>query len=262
MLENKTSRPIARAPKKLGWGKLAIYFFTVLLPAIAVGISSWYVFRDSFSIAAISLVITCGVAALFTYYSGAAMAEVRRYCIIADIAICLVLVGNFCCHFIMAREISAAKESTIERHFEEDRGEVFKNNEAARQAQLMASGAQLAESQARLEKSQAVKIDSAKRAGLPLPKIAPSSSSFSLPTMPSISGTSAAPAAPKAEGAGKGLSPDDVRLAWNPWLTFLAFLDVIVSVLAGAILAAVWQWDRNGDGINDALQPELFQGNA
>lgn len=273
---NASARPLANnvkpaqrvsagssTPKKLGWGKLAIYFFTVLLPAIAVGISSWYVFRDSFSIAVISLIITCGVAGLFTFYSGAAMAEVRRYCIIADIAICCVLVANFCCHFIMAREISSAKESTVERHLEEDRGEQFKNNDAARQAQIMASSAQLAQSQAMLEKSQALKIDAAKRAGLPPPRIAPIAS-LAVPASPagsSLQGVSPAASVPSGAPT-KPPTPDDVRAAWNPWLTFLAFLDVIVSVLAGALLAAVWQWDRNGDGINDALQPELFGGKA
>jgi hypothetical protein len=37
-------------------------------------------------------------------------------------------------------------------------------------------------------------------------------------------------------------------------LTALAFAECFASVLAGAILAGIWEWDRNHDGVADHLQ--------
>src|SRR5262249_16168828 len=81
--------------------KLVIYAFTVLLPAIVVGISNFTVFPDSAWAATIMLVVTAEVAGVFTYFSGDATARVRRYCIIADIAICAVLCFNLGGHWIL-----------------------------------------------------------------------------------------------------------------------------------------------------------------
>jgi hypothetical protein len=43
------------------------------------------------------------------------------------------------------------------------------------------------------------------------------------------------------------------RSCW--WkLTALAFAECFASVLAGAILAGIWEWDRDHDGVLDHLQ--------
>jgi hypothetical protein len=52
----------------------------------------------------------------------------------------------------------------------------------------------------------------------------------------------------------KPMTEEEVKKAWNPTLTFWAFVDVFVAVLGGAILSAIWQWDRNGNGIDDAKE--------
>src|SRR5215510_13678828 len=103
------------------WRKSIIYVFTVLLPALMVGISNFHVFPDASLLATLMLVVTAGVAGVFTYYSGDATAKVRRYCILADVAICAVLCVNLGGHWILAREVSAAKQGVVERHAEEDR---------------------------------------------------------------------------------------------------------------------------------------------
>ena len=56
------------------------------------------------------------------------------------------------------------------------------------------------------------------------------------------------------------LTPEQVRESWWWKLTALAFAECFASVLAGAILAGVWEWDRNGDGIPDHLQRPVGAG--
>jgi hypothetical protein len=50
------------------------------------------------------------------------------------------------------------------------------------------------------------------------------------------------------------LTPEQVRESWWWKLTALAFAECFASVLAGAILAGIWEWDRNHDGIPDDKQ--------
>jgi hypothetical protein len=50
------------------------------------------------------------------------------------------------------------------------------------------------------------------------------------------------------------LTPEQVRKSWWWKLTALAFAECFASVLAGAILAGIWEWDRNHDGVPDYLQ--------
>jgi len=50
------------------------------------------------------------------------------------------------------------------------------------------------------------------------------------------------------------LTPEEVRAKWRWFLTAFAIAERATSVLAGAILAGVWEWDRNHDGIPDHLQ--------
>src|SRR5262250_1881115 len=103
------------------WRKSIIYVFTVLLPALMVGISNFHVFPDASLAATLMLVVTIGIAGVFTYFSGDATAKVRRYCILADVAICAILCVNLGGHWILAREVSAARQGVEERHAEDDR---------------------------------------------------------------------------------------------------------------------------------------------
>src|SRR5262245_51209786 len=103
------------------WRKSIIYVFTFLLPALMVGISNFHVFPDASLLATLMLIVTAGVAGVFTCCSGDATAKIRRYCILADVAICAILCANLGGHWILAREVSAARQGVEERHTEEDR---------------------------------------------------------------------------------------------------------------------------------------------
>jgi hypothetical protein len=241
--------------------KLILYAFTVLLPAAIVGVSNYSVFPDSFLAATLMLAVVVGVSGVFTYFSGDATARVRRYCIIADIAICAVLCFNLGGHWILAREVSAARQGVVERHAEEDRDDRRKTADAERQIALKKAELELAAANIKLQNAEARRLArlplgerrsvitaaTPEQTQTPAPIIAPMSL---IP--PGATATAPVQLAPR-------LTPEEVRASWWWFLTGLAIAECAVSVLAGVILSAVWQWDRNHDGIPDHLQKPQAQ---
>lgn len=243
------------AAVKYVWGKSTIFVCCVVLAAIAVGISNYYVFYDSFWMATILLIMTVGVAAVTAYYSGDATEKIRRYCIVFHLVIGVFLCINLASHFVLAREVSAALEGVESRHTEEDRQEGFKQADAERQAKLIAEQRALEEARQRALRAEAAKLNAMRRMGyrgdgvavLPPPAPAPTIEA------PKIE-VSEAPRAKREEKHVTPKSPEQIRREWNAWLTFWAFADVFASVIGGLILAGRWEWDRNRDGIPDHLQ--------
>src|SRR5215510_15003000 len=138
--------------------KSIIYVFTVLLPGLMVGISNFYVFPDSSLLATLMLIVTSGVAGVFTYFSGDATAKVRRYCILADVAICAILCVNLGGHWILAREVSAARQGVEERHIEQDRDDRRKTADTERQLALKKADAELAATNIKLQNAEARRL--------------------------------------------------------------------------------------------------------
>lgn len=251
------------ATREFGWGRLALYGFCVAIPSIALGISNYKIFLDAFWMATLMLLVTAGVAAIFTYYAGQAVPQVRNYCTLADLVVCIFLCVNLGCHWAVTREISGAKESLVERHAEEDRAEERKNSEVDRQAKLMAEERELTKTQSELARqeslrlrNEAIRNDSARRLGFRIPQRlnpfrtaptpAPTVGPATEPTQ-----NQAQSAAPGQQAAEQKVTPEDIRKAWNTPLMILAFIECFVSILAGAILSVVWEWDRNRNGIPD-----------
>jgi len=240
------------------WRKLILFTFIVLLPAVVVGISNLYVFPDSALAATIMLLVTVGVAGIFTWQSGAATARVARYCVVADLLICVVLCVNLGCHWLLAREVSAARQGVAERHTEEDREDrrelARKNAEAERELALKKADADLAAANAKLaeaERRRLLQLPVEQRRSVLSVQQAPKEAATPAPAIAPLT-TSATPEI-KAAATPK-LTPEQVREKWWAWLTALAFAECFTSVLAGAILCGVWEWDRNRDGIPDHLQ--------
>jgi hypothetical protein len=237
------------------WRKSIIYVFTVLLPALMVGISNFHVFPDASLLATLMLVVTVGVAGVFTYFSGDATAKVRRYCILADVAICAILCVNLGGHWILAREVSASRQGVEERRAEEEREDRRREAEAERQLRLKEAEAALVRDQ-----TKAIREERRRLAQLP-----PEERRSVLKAQPKVS-TSATPAAdatiqpisPHPVETPKTLmprmTPDEVREKWWWFLTALAIAECVASVLAGVVLSGVWEWDRNHDGIPDQMQ--------
>jgi hypothetical protein len=239
----------------LYWRKSIIYVFTVLLPVLMVGISNFHVFPDASLLATLMLVVTAGVAGVFTYFSGDATAKVRRYCILADVVICAILCVNLGGHWILAREVSAARQGVEERHIEEEREERRREAEAERQLRLK-------EAEARLVRDQTKVIREERRRLAQLP---PEERRSLLKAPPKVE-TAATPAAvvqiqplglapvETAKIHAPRMTPDEVRDKWWWFLTALAIAECAASVLAGVVLSGVWEWDRNNVRIPDHLQ--------
>jgi hypothetical protein len=224
--------------------KLVLYVFTVFIPAIIVGISNYFAFPDAFLMATLMLLVTAGVAGVFTYFSGDAIPKVRRYCIIADLIICLILCLNLGAHWLLAREVSAARQGVEERHSEEDREEIRKASETERQLALKKADADLLEKERRRLRMLPV---GERHSTLQTPKVE------STPKVPLIAPMSLVPPGVKMEMAPR-MTPEQVRQSWWWKLTALAFAETFASVLAGALLTVAWEWDRNHDGVPDRLQ--------
>ena len=223
--------------------KLILFTFTVLLPAIVVGISNYVAFPDAFLMASLMLLTTVGVAGVFTYFSGDATAKVRRYCIISDIIICLILCLNLGAHWLLAREVSAARQGVEERHSEEDREELRRSAEAERQLALKKADLDLQKEERRRLK---LLPPDQRHSTLATPKAEATKA-------PLIAPMSLLPPVAKMEMAPR-LTPEQVRQSWWWKLTALAFAECFASVLAGSLLAVAWEWDKNHDGIPDHLQ--------
>lgn len=215
--------------------KLILFIFVVLLPAVVVGISNFHVFPDSAWAATLMLVVTVGVAAVFTWQSGNATAKIRQYCIGADFVIALILCLNLGAHWLLAREVSAAKQGVVERHTEEDR----ELEREAKKTELDIARKKADADLQNAERRRLAQLPVSQRRSSITPKPEP---------------TKAAQVVAAVNTPVIRLTAEQVRDSWWWKLTALAFAECFASVLAGAILAGIWEWDRNGDGIADHLQ--------
>ena len=217
-----------------------------------VGISNFHVFPDASLLATLMLIVTAGVAGVFTYFSGDATAKVRRYCILADVAICAILCVNLGGHWILAREVSAARQGVEERHAEEEREERRREAEAERQLRLKAAEAALVRDQTKVireERRRLAQLPPGERRSVL--KAPPKADTSAAPAgVPTIQPLSLAPVETPKTLAPR-ITPDEVREKWWWFLTALAIAECAASVLAGVVLSGVWEWDRNHDGILD-----------
>jgi hypothetical protein len=243
--------------------KLILFCIIVLLPAVVVGISNFHVFPDSSWAATIMLVVTVGAAAVFTWQSSDATARIARYCICADFVIAAILCANLAAHWILAREVSAAKQGVVERHTEEDRDDRRAKERVERELELKKAEAELAAANAALQNAERRRLAqlprSERRSSITAPKPEPTK-----PTQtpaPIVAPMSLLPGAAVMSASITStprLTPEQVRESWWWTLTALAIAEVAASVLAGAILAGIWEWDRNRDGIPDHLQRRII----
>src|SRR5262245_15127001 len=228
------------------WYKLIIFVFIVVGPAIVVGVSNYTAFPDSFGLATVMLIVTVGVAGVFTWKSNDATPKIMRYCIVSDVVICPVLCANMAGHWIMGGEVSRAKQGTVERHTEEDREEKRKTAETERELAL-----KKAEIDLQLAKAKSAEAERRRLRQLPWEQryaTAPAPQPEVAATIPTLSAT------PEVRAGKARETEQEVRDKWWWFLTALAIAECAASVLAGGVLIGVWEWDRNHDGIPDRLQ--------
>jgi hypothetical protein len=191
-----------------------------------IGISNFAEFPDSSLPATLMLIATVGVAGAFTYFSGDTMAKVRRYCILADVVICAILCVNLCGQWILAREVSAARQGVEERHAEEEREERRREAEVERQLRL-----KQAEADVLAKKTAGIHAEPRRLAQLPIeqrrsvlkaePKAEPTKATIQPLSLAPTDSVMAAP----ATTAIKRLMPDEVREKWWWFLTVLAIAE-------------------------------------
>jgi hypothetical protein len=240
--------------------KLLLFTFIILLPAVIVGISNLGVFPDAAWLATLMLVVTVGVAGVFTWQSGEATPKIRRYCICADFIICAILCVNLGSHWLLAREVSAAKQGVEERHAEEDRQLERERAKTELELARKKAEADLAAANIKLQNAEARRLAqlprSERRSVLtaPKPETRPTPTTSPAPLIAPMALVAGGAVASASVVSAPRLTPDQVRESWWWKLTALAFAECFVSVLAGAILAGIWEWDRDHDGVLDHLQ--------
>lgn len=247
------NRPIAGPPLFIpphnpgfGWGKALGIVFAVLIPAALVVYANTLAFPDSSLLASGMVVVTCGIAVIFAIASGKATRTTARYCLLAGIVLSAVLSANLVGHWVLARELSAAKQATTARHTEEDREETRREADANRQKTLL-------EAQTKALRAEAWRNAEARRLGMRAPRgasvSAPTSTTVTQPTAPPVTDQSETP---------KQMTVEEVMKKWSWWLLWLAVADLASSVVAFGICAALWEWDKNGNGIPDHLEQYLM----
>lgn len=233
-----------------GWQKVLIFVVIVVIPAIAVGYGNYYVFPDAIAQTMAMLIVTVCVAGILSYFSGYATPKIARYAVITHLILCGALCVNLIFHFAISRELSSAKSAVTSRHEEGDRAQTEKDRDtqraialaAARKDELSALAAQQREErrlQVQLPVAQRRASSGATTAGVE-PAATPK---------PAVFASSVAPVTHVVV-----LTPEEVRESWRNWLLWIAALEVLASVLGAAILLSIWEWDKNGDGIDDRLQ--------
>lgn len=232
--------------------KAFLFVVIVLIPAVIVGIFNLKVFPDSIWAVTLMLVVTVAVAGIFTHQSGAATARIARYCILADIAICVILSVNLGGHWLLSREISAAQAGVIERHTEEDREADRRAKETDQRLKLAEAEREVLSAQTRAANAERRRLAelprSERRSILAVPAAEPQKPATVQPMSFAAVSTVKIGAAPK-------LTPEQVRAKWWWFLTALAIAECAASIVAGSVLAGIWEWDRNRDGVPDHLQP-------
>jgi hypothetical protein len=237
--------------------RLLLFVFIVVLPAVIVGVSNFHIFPDAAWAATIMLALTVGVSAVFTWLSGDATPKIARYCVCADFVIALILCLNLAAHWILAREVSAAKQGVVERHAEEDRQDRRDAERLERELALKKADIELEAAKAKANAAEARKLAqlplSQRRAAQSTARPEPTKAPLIAPMSLVPEGSAVAAVSAPATSAPRK-TPDQVRDSWWWMLTALALAEVFASVLAGAILLGIWEWDRNHDGIDDAKQ--------
>lgn len=232
--------------KRIHWPKVAMFAFAIVLPAIAVGISNKHVFAKAFAIATIGLIVTVGICLISTYFSGNAAPKTRRYAIIHDIVIAVILCVNFLFHFQIAREISAADDARTAYREDDKRAQENLDRDTQRRVALAdARAKEMTVQNENLEKQRRllVQLPTKERRFTPQGQAEPQS------TAPPVFTTKSNE--PKPEASATVRTPEEVRASWFDWLFWAAAAEIFAAILGGMVLMALWQWDVDGNGIAD-----------
>lgn len=229
--------------KNRAWSLWALIVFA---PAVAIAISTYYVFPESFKIIAIMLVISVGVSAWILRNSDEPLAQIRRFGLHVKFALAFVLFLNLAVHVQVSRELSAANHSRAERHEEEDREQDRKDKEARRdKLKADAKATELAAATGLVEQTRKMNygLKVGQRKSVDLPAVAEASVD-----------PLAAPTAQSVTAQHVVTTPEDVRNSWSGWMFTLAIIESLIAVVGGARLMVMLHWDADGNDVPDWME--------
>lgn len=227
-----------------------MFLFAIVCPSIAVGVSNREVFPDALWIATIGIIVTIGISAISTYFSGNAAPTTRKYALWHDFAVAGIMCITFLFHFQVAREVSAAKQARVASQ------EKGKNDQENMDRDVQRKLA-LTQAEVDLAKVEADKLKEQRRMLIQLPPSqrraiqsanTPANVASDLPAFVSSS------AARPVQAVTAILTPEEVRMSWFSYLFWATAAEILCAVLGGMVLMMVWQWDVDGDGLPDAPQ--------
>lgn len=236
--------------RSFAWGKVAGMFFAVLAPGILLAVANAQVFPESTWLATGMVLVSVGIAGIFTVASAYATPHVRRYMLFAHLALCLVMGANLACHWVLSREVSGARQSVAERRADEDRAEERRKAAVADAERLLAAQRELSQAEARRLNAEARRNYTARQLGL---SVSPSFRRAAPPQAP-ISLAPVIPELPHPAESSPVVTVEQVMAKWNPRLIYFAIADFLVSLVAFGIALLLWEWDKDGDGVPDHRQ--------
>lgn len=249
MAKTNNKRPYTMG-RMFAVGKWLVWGTVMILGSIALLISIHQSFRDAFVISIFLILITLILSAIILYYSDRGDKRICWYCIIVDSLLAIAIWIQVGSHFAMGREISAARDSTVERHQEEDR-------ELERAKQLHQMKLESTEADIQLNNSEAVRsqakaneVYQIRRAGGRLSGGAPA------PTPKNESG--AAPSGSEeprkidpGANARKYRRPEDIREEWSFFLLVLTFCETGAAILGASGLGVMFRIDKDKNDVPD-----------
>lgn len=227
----------------------SLWGLIVFAPAVAIAISTYYVFPESFKIIGIMLIISVGVSAWILRNSDEPDAQIRRFGLNVKFALAFVLFLNLAVHVQVSRELSAANHSRVERHEEEDREQARKDQEARRKAlEAEAKTKELTATAGLVEQTRKMNYGLKPSARIAAPVV-------SSPAESPLDPLAVPPAKTEpAKTIAAMVTPDDVRNGWSGWMFALAIIESLIAVVGGARLMVMLHWDADGNGIPDWMQ--------
>ncbi len=240
----------------MGFGRWILFLLIVVIPAILVGIGSALAFKGGAWMTIGLLLVMIGVGAVFTYYSDQATRKIKRYCVVAHFIGLMVLCANLGLHYAVSREVAAAEQVWTRRNETSAKALADAKERTKLQLQLNQSEKEVIETQTKADRAESVKMDYYRRLGVQVP------GRTAAPRRPSGALASVLPHALTEETETGGpvagpLTDEQVYEKWRLWLNIMAFIDAFVYIFLGGLLAALWEWDRNHDGIADHFQVQL-----
>lgn len=232
------------------YGQMIVYGLTILLPGIVCMILNMEVFPSTSASPLgawppnIMTIIAICMGAVFVYYSSTPSRLISRFCLIMEIVLGLCMWSNLILHFYVQRGVSTATLGQVERNQQTSyEASVAERMNASNAAALKSYN----ETVAAVTKANRL-LPPEQRKPLPPPppvtsvqitKPTPVQNNFAIPTT----------VAPEETWTAEQWRQHGAKL-----LLWTLIIETLLSVVGGSLLAAIWKWDSDGDGVPQWVQ--------